>query len=585
MGVKIYQTSENELKVDKGSASFLTINNIGLFTANNVSSSAQITASKIICDSISTLLNNNTNSVTTNTLVSALINLSERMNMSKGTITNPPFIFNDGSGLYQSSTNGVDIVVGNDTSEPKLSVVSTGILSPNINASTSFYVTTAGSETSLSLKNGITASTGLWVNDTTTQVGVATFGSNKMVVSQGGIGVTGSLNISVYLAIGSSGTASSPAISLLQNNCGFFQEGTNVSLSIEGTKRFDGTSFGARVNGKYDITSGTLVCGYISNGVNNTTNIGIYDKEGNIRVEGTTSGVNISGNLNHTDGSRILTLDENGMNYNGVIRTDFGSSSYSSPICRLSSTHASGFSIVSGGGIHLVSKGNWIFQNGNIVTNLTVGDSYRVGYILINSNNRNSPSSPAFQFQFGTSVGMYSTDMSNIYFTTADESGTTGSNRLNITGTGIVVLGMMTCTGRIVPQAAILPNINFTQSNNLSDSILLSNVITRTDRIVQLTSASNQAFELRCDTNPTSSLKFSILFTGNGTKTNTFSLANSGFTWGSGNHNFVTNFTNGTLSGTSYTWTEPKNEKIDLIYNYDTSTPTNSQWIILRVKT
>lgn len=585
MGIKIYQSSENELKIDKGASTFLTINNSGISTANNISSSGQVSGNTILCDSISTSLNNITNSVTTNTLISAIINLSGRINMPDGTITNPSFRFEDGSGIYQSSENGVDFAVGNDTSEPKLSVISTGISSPNVNAVNSFYVSTAGSPSALTLKNGINSTTGIWVNEANKQVGISTEGTNVCVITQNGLGVTGSCNISESLLIGSSGTVSFPSLTIVSNNSGFYNEGSNVCLSIAGVKRFEGNTSGVRVNGSYTITSGTSSCGYITNGTIDTRNIAIYDSAGTNRLEATSSGINMNGTVKITSGTLDLTLNNTNMTYSGQIVITHGGTA-GAPSLRLAGNlgFTSGFYCDSNGEVYCTTGGNvaWYTSNGGLVVPAWFQGSYsQVGHYIV-TGNRTSPASSAFNFQFGSSNGFYAPSFSTIRFFTGVTSGFTGTDRLEINTSGISVTGNVTCTGNIVPQGAIQPNISYSSISTGTIVTTLSSIMTRTDGIIQLTAGTAQTNSLQCDTNPTTSLKFSIYLFGSGTKTNTFSLTNGTSSWGSGNHSFFTNFSTSALSATSYTWTEPKIEKIDFIYNYNSTTPTSSQWVILK---
>jgi hypothetical protein len=589
-GVKIYQSSANELKIDKGTSNFLTINTNGIDTPNNISCSNKILGNIIQCNSISTDLDNTTNFVTTSTINTSTINLTSKINLPKGSINNTTLQFLDGSGIFQLANQGLDFRVGSDTQAPKLSVVSTGIISPNVNAETSFYVSTAGSSSALTLKNGINSTTGLWVNDITNEIGTSILSNNVLVARQTGLGITGSCNISQKLVMGSSGNQAEPTITFDQVDSGFFSLSKDICLSIAGTKRFEGITTGIRINGRMLLTSGSDTTGYISNGISNTRNVGIYDFNNDLRVEASTSGVTLNGQLTVATGTNQSTfvVSPTGIFYDRqVVIEDIGSNS--APTLKfkggLNDNFNSGFRVSTSGEIHCVVNGTSRCQfGGGVIASgfLQCGGVIQGQYFNIFNGG------DGIRFR-GQSTWIYSNDVGQLNFVTSTTENVNGTERFRITNTETRVMGNLRVDGNIIPSSTIQPNINSAISSTSTLDINLSTAATRTELMYEINSTSSTTINFICDTNPTNHLKFSIYLHGNGSETNTFNLTNAGSTWGAGNHAIVTNFASTFTSGSSYalttlsyTWTEPRIEIIDFMYIYNSTTPTGSRWVVTR---
>jgi hypothetical protein len=594
-GIKIYQSSENELKIDKDTSNFLTINTNGIDTPNNISCTKKILGNIIQCNSISTNLDNTTNFVTTATLNTSSINLSSKINLPNGSINDTTLQFSDGSGIFQLANEGLDFRVGSDTQTPKLRVVSTGIVSPNVNADTSFYVNTAGSPSSLSLKNGINSTTGLWVNDITNEIGTCILSNNVLVARQNELGITGSCKISQKLVMGSSGNQAEPTITFDQVDSGFFSLSKDICLSIAGTKRFEGITTGIRINGRMLLTSGSDTTGYISNGISNTRNIGIYDFNNNLRVEASNSGVTLNGQLTVATGTgqSTMVVSPTGIFYDRQVVLE-GIGSNSAPTLKFkgdaNSNNNSGFNVNNSGQIECVTNGSLLFTAGN---GFIVSGFIQAGGVIqgpyFNCFNGND----GIRFR-GTSNYIYSPSVGQISFSTSVADNVTGTDRLQITTSQTRVMGNLRTDGNIIPFSTIQPNITSVISTTNTLDINLSTAATRTELMYEINSTSSTTINFICDTNPTNHLKFSIYLHGNGSETNTFNLTNAGSTWGAGNHAIVTNFastfsstssyelTSYELTTLSYTWTEPRIEIIDFMYRYNSTTPTSSRWVVTR---
>lgn len=140
--------------------------------------------------------------------------------------------------------------------------------------------------------------------------------------------------------------------------------------------------------------------------------------------------------------------------------------------------------------------------------------------------------------------------------------------------------------GRLQLSGGMTPQI-FCTAVNSDYTLNLSNAINRTYSIYNMMNNVPRTLSIVNDLGGANAITRNVLFTvfvwGAEADSNTITLTNgtggTAATWGTAPHSITTNFSAGSTTGTSFTFTEPGVRKIEFIYYYD-ATASNCRWII-----
>ena len=265
--IKINTNAQNEIVFNLANTLLMKMNSTtNVYTPNNITVLGNVSSNGIICSSISVTGGNATISSFTCATVN---NINFIYLKSNGSAPSPALKFADNSGIFSDSTNNIGISV-NGSKVCNLNTL--GVRSDVVTSVNQFYSIVPGNRGAgiLNISNGLSSNTGLWINDTSKEIGIQINNVDNVLFESARTNFYVNLSIldSLSLATSPTTSASFPGIQNFYGSLGINVWQSQVINQIVGGIGVEGNTAGLQLTNSNNVL-------YISNGNsirNNYTN-------------------------------------------------------------------------------------------------------------------------------------------------------------------------------------------------------------------------------------------------------------------------------------------------------------------------